>query len=295
MRFLGWAIALLAGLALLKAAVLYLEPRLAFFPLDDRVPTPDAAGLPFEDLVATTDDGLALRGWFIPAPPAGPVAATGAAPPSGLHADPPLTLLVFHGNAETIAQGLDLAVRAHRAGYSVALAEYRGYAGNPGKPSERGLYLDGEAAFRAVAGRPDVDAARIVFWGRSIGGVVAGRLAAAGRGAGLVLESPFTSVRDLLRDDGAWIFYALSFLGTYRFELEPAIRSVRMPVLVIHGTRDEIAPFAHGRRLHDLAPGRRSLLALDGGGHNDLWAGYGDELWDGALRFLRSLDGDQAG
>ena len=287
MRFLGWALASLAGLALLKAAVLVLEPRLTFFPLDDRAPTPEAAGLPFEDLVATTEDGLVLRGWFIPAPPAGGAASTAGAAP--------LTILVFHGNAETIAQGLDLAKRAHQAGFAVGLAEYRGYAGNPGRPSERGLHLDGAAAFRAVAGRADVDAARIVFWGRSIGSAVAARLASAGRGAGLVLESPFTSARDLLRDDGAWPLYALSFLGSYRFDVERDVRQVRLPLLVVHGTRDEVAPFAHGRRLHDMALGPKSMLSLEGGGHNDLWPRFGDDLWEGALRFLRSLDGSQAG
>jgi fermentation-respiration switch protein FrsA (DUF1100 family) len=228
-----------------------------------------------------------LRGWFIPAPPADPAASTGGAAP--------LTILVFHGNAETIAQGLDLAQRAHRAGFAVGLAEYRGYAGNPGRPSERGLHLDGAAALRAVAARSDVDAARIVFWGRSIGGAAAARLASAGRGAGLVLESPFTSARDLLRDDGAWLFYALSLLGSYRFDVERDVRQVRMPLLVIHGTRDEIAPYAHGRRLHDSALGPKSMLSLEGGGHNDLWPRFGDHLWEGALRFLRSLDGGQAG
>lgn len=287
MRFLGWASASLAGLVLLKAAVLALEPRLTFFPLDDRSPTPEAAGLPFEDLVATTEDGLVLRGWFIPAPPAGRAASTGGAAP--------LTILVFHGNAETIAQGLDLAQRAHQAGFAVGLAEYRGYAGNPGRPSERGLHLDGAAALRAIAGRADVDAARIVFWGRSIGSAVAARLASAGRGAGLVLESPFTSARDLLRDDGAWPLYALSFLGSYRFDVERDVRQVRLPLLVVHGTRDEVAPFAHGRRLHDMALGPKSMLSLEGGGHNDLWPRFGDDLWEGAARFLRSLDGSQAG
>jgi fermentation-respiration switch protein FrsA (DUF1100 family) len=277
-RFLGGAIALAAGLAVLKAAVFLLEPKLAFFPARALDLTPRAAGLPYEDLRAVTADGLTLRGWFVPAP-----ASTGGRP---------LTLLVFHGNAENIGHGLDLAERAHRAGYAVALGEYRGYAGNPGNPSERGLYLDGEAIFQAVAARSDVDPARVVFWGRSIGAAVAGRLASSGRGAGLVLESPFLSVGHLLRDDGAWLLYGLSLLGSYRFELEPALSSLEMPLLVIHGTRDEIAPFAHGRRLHDLARGPRTLVALEGGGHNDLWALHGDALWAGAERFLRTLDGD---
>jgi hypothetical protein len=115
------------------------------------------------------------------------------------------------------------------------------------------------------------------------------RLAASGGVAALVLESPFTSARDLLRDSGAWLLWALSSLGSYRFDQAALIRRVHVPILVIHGTRDEVAPFAHGRRLFDLAPGARSFVAIEGGGHNDLWANHAGDLWTGAEAFLRDI------
>jgi hypothetical protein len=274
----------LAVLAALKVAVLLLEPRLTFFPVRALPRTPAAAGLPYEEMRTRTADGLDLRGWF--------VTAGDQAAGAGRR---PLTLLVFHGNAENIATGLALAVRAHAAGFATALAEYRGYAGNPGSPSEKGLGLDAEAWMRTVAARPDVDPARLVIWGRSIGSAPAVRLAAGGGVAALVLESPFTSARDLLRDAGAWHLWALSWLGSYRFDQAAMIRRVRAPLLVIHGTRDEVAPPAHGRRLYDLAPGARSIVAIEGGGHNDLWADHGDELWTGAEAFLRAVDDATSG
>jgi uncharacterized protein len=266
------AVGAVVALFLVRLVVLALEPRFAFFPRPDLAPTPADAGLPYEVVTATTADGLTLRGWWVPAP--------------GGAVSPPV-LLVFHGNAETIAHGLDLAARAHGAGFATLLAEYRGYAGNPGSPSEEGIAADGEAFAAAATAR--AGGAPVVVWGRSIGGAVAVRLAAAGRGAGLVLESPFTSAQDLLRDDGAWLFLLASYLGSYRFDSASRMAQVRVPVLVIHGTADTIAPYAHGRRLHDLAPGPKTLLTIEGGGHNDLWARHADALWAGAERFVRAL------
>lgn len=258
----------------LWAGVRLLEPRLTFFPIVPLPGSPASVGLTFEDLAAETADGLRLRGWYLP-------------PPQGAPADA-WTLLVFHGNAENIGNGLDLARRAHSDGYGVALAEYRGYAGNPGSPSEQGIYRDGEAYWTSLIARPGVDPARIAVWGRSIGGTVAVRLAAAGRGGALVLESPFRSARSLLRDAGMWLFYGLSFIGSYRFDQESLIGRVEVPILIVHGTDDEVVPFAHGRLLHEAARAPKELAAVEGGGHNDLWARHADEVWGAADAFLRN-------
>jgi len=106
----------------------------------------------------------------------------------------------------------------------------------------------------------------------------------------VILESPFTSAQDLLRDGGHWLLYGLSYFGSYRFDSAAKIGRVASPVLVVHGTADEIAPFALGRRLHDLVPGRRQFVAIEGGGHNDLWALHAAATWGGIRRFLESLD-----
>ena len=257
----------------LWAGVRLLEPRLTFFPVVPLEATPAPAGQPFEDLLAETSDGLRLRGWYLPPPDGSPPDAW--------------TLLVFHGNAENIGNGLDLARRSHAAGFGVVLAEYRGYGGNPGSPSEHGIYRDGEAYFRALAARPGIDSRRIVLWGRSIGGSVAVRLGAAGHGGALVLESPFRSVRTLLWDAGAYLFHALSFIGSYRFDQERLIGSVETPLLIIHGTADEVVPFSHARRLHDVARAPKRFVPIEGGGHNDLWVQHADEVWGAAESFLR--------
>lgn len=276
-----------ASVLVLKIAVLVLEPRLTFFPVRAYFDTPAAAGLPFEDVFLRTDDGVRIHGWFIPA--AG--RDSGGTPGSR----PPTTLLFFHGNAENIGGCLDLAALARPAGHNLLLLDYRGYGESEGQPSERGLYRDGEAALLHLRSRQDVDPGRIVVWGRSIGAAVAVYLAAGDPGgapavAGVILESPFTSVQDLLRAGGHLVLYAASRFGNYRFDSAARIGRVAAPVLIIHGTDDEIAPFELGRTLYDLAPGRKELAAIRGGGHNDLFPLHADELWDAAQRFLASLE-----
>jgi uncharacterized protein len=271
----------------LKIAVLILEPRLTFYPARTYPATPRSLGLPFEDVRLRTGDGVVIHGWFIP----------GSVQTSGTR----LTLLVFHGNAENIGGGLDLAARARTAGYNLLLVDYRGYGESAGQPTESGLYRDGRAALAYLRTRSDVDASRIVVWGRSIGSAVAvdvasgdaeaGASGTAGalRPAGVILESPFSSVPDLLRDGGHWLLLGLSRFGTYRFDSAARMPRVVSPVLIIHGTADEIVPMSLGRRLYDLAPGRRTFVPIEGGGHNDLWIFHADEVWGAAKAFLESL------
>jgi fermentation-respiration switch protein FrsA (DUF1100 family) len=262
---------LLMTLAALFFGVRLLEPHLAFFPVRELAVTPASAGLPFEELTATTSDGLRLSGWYVP-------------PPAGVPAS--WTLLVFHGNAENIGSGLLLVERAHAAGFGVALAEYRGYTSNPGHPSEQGIYRDGEAFWQALAARRDIDPARIAIWGRSIGGTVAVHLGAAGRGGAVILESPFRSTRTLLKDAGAWFLSALSVFATYRFDQESLIGGIQVPVLILHGTADEVAPFTHGRALFERTRAPKVFVAIAGGGHNDLWSRHAEEVWEPAEAFL---------
>jgi pimeloyl-ACP methyl ester carboxylesterase len=291
----------------IKIAALVLEPRLAFYPVRGYFETPASAGLAFEDVVLRTSDAVSVHGWFIPA--ASPIPAEGTTPAGSRR---PVTLLFFHGNAENIGGCLDLARLARAAGFNLLLVDYRGYGESQGRPTEQGIYRDGEAALDHLRSRTGVDPDRIVVWGRSIGAAVAVRLAARGtepdgaardrsagepgdpggarRVAGLILESPFTSVPDLLRQGGHVALLALSRFGTYRFDSAALMGRVEAPVLIVHGTDDEIAPFELGRRLYELAPGRKELAAIRGGGHNDLWALHEDEVWDTARRFLESLE-----
>jgi hypothetical protein len=219
-------------------------------------PLPAAGSEPFPGgrVVAwTSEDGVALRGVLARAPGAQPRPA----------------LVYFHGNAESAGDNLDLARLLAAAGLDVLIAEYRGYGGCPGSPSEEGLVRDGRAALQAAArelGRPEGE---LVLVGRSLGTGVAARLAGEGRGAALALISPYTSIYEMACRVAP---RPLAWLAVQdRFESLAHLDAWRGPLLVLHGTADEVIPFAMGEELA-RARGAR-LVALRGVGHNDVFHG----------------------
>ncbi len=209
-----------------------------------------------------TADGLRLAGAFFP-------------PPSR---DRPV-VLYFHGNAEAAAQNLPLAASLASRGLGVFLAEYRGYGGLPGSPSEAGLYADGEAAL-AELGRRGVAASRVVLVGRSLGSGVAVELATRHRVAAVVLVSAYTSIVDM----GRLVAGPLAPLVVRdRFDSLSKVGRVAAPLVLLHGTRDDVVPVAMGRRLAAAKRGAR-WVEVDAT-HND-FAGLAELLGgeiDGAL------------
>lgn len=197
------------------------------------------------------------------------------------------TILFSHGNAENIVQGLDFATAMRDAGFSVLAYDYSGYGLSTGRPSERAAYGDIDAAYDYLTKTADVPADRIILHGRSLGGAVAADLAARRPAAGLVLESTFTSAYRVVR--------LFSFLPFDRFRTADKMPRVRMPVLVIHGTDDEIIGFWHGQRLYEMARGPRQRLWVRGSGHNDLSYVAGERYWTALRDFAASLDTAQPG
>ena len=161
-------------------------------------------------------------------------------------------------------------------GVGVLLAEYPGYGGAPGSPSEASITAANEALYDWAAADPRVDASRIVAYGRSLGAGAAVRLAVSRRVSALILESAFTSVADF-----ASRFLAPSFLIRDRFDSRRTLPKYRGPLLVLHGRQDTIVPIAHGRELAALAPGAQ-FVEMDCG-HNDC-----PRPWSELRRFLES-------
>ena len=184
------------------------------------------AELGVREIALATADGLELFSWYRPPPANAPV------------------ILYCHGNGGHIGYRAERLARFVEAGYGALMLEYRGYGGNPGRPTEQGLYADGAAAL-AFLGREGIARERIVVYGESLGGAVAVRLALACRPAALVLECPFTSLVDIGRL--RFPFVPVRLLLRDRFELISAIGEVTAPVLVLHGERDGIVPVAYGR------------------------------------------------
>jgi hypothetical protein len=180
---------------------------------------------------------------------------------AGEEAPRPLVLFA-HGNGELIDHWVDELAKLREWGLSLLLVEYPGYGRSAGTPSQASITEAMTLAFDFAAARPEVDAARIVGWGRSLGGGAMCALSRERRLAALVLESTFTSVRSLARRFGL-----PGFLVRDPFDNAAAVRTFPGPILLVHGERDEIIDPRHASSLHAAA--RRSELHLTRCGHND--------------------------
>jgi fermentation-respiration switch protein FrsA (DUF1100 family) len=248
---------------------LLFETRFIYFPSRAHEVTPKELGLAFEDLTLTTEDGVRLHAWFLPVPKAR------------------WTVLVSHGNAGNICHRLDRALLLQaRLGASVLLYDYRGYGRSEGSPDEAGTYRDARAACHWLVRNGKTRTDRLVLFGESLGSAMALDLALSEPAAALVLESPFTSVPDMARTT---IFYPLAPFVRTRYDNLGKIGRLRLPLLVLHGDRDSIVPFALGRRIFEAAPDPKRFYAIPGADHNDTYIAGGDAYWKTLASFLEGL------
>lgn len=204
-----------------------------------------------------TSDGLTLQHLWLP-----PQEAAGAR-----------VLVAFHGNAGNAGDRAAKLLGALPAGQGLLLAEYRGFAGNPGSPTEGGLLADGASVLGWLEAH-GIGPERWVLYGESLGSGVATRLAAeqarAGRpAAGLVLEAPFTSVARAAQHH--YWYVPARLLVRDRFDSLAHIAAVGAPLLILHGQGDTVVPHAMGRRLLEAAAEPKRLLSVAQGGHADLF------------------------
>jgi len=234
----------------------------AFFqPHGMLVHTPDHFGLDYEPLVLRAQDGTALFAWFLPA-----------------RGKPRATVLHLHGNAENISTHIASVAWMPAAGFNVLTLDYRGYGRSGGSPSLEGLQMDVDAGMQALLHRSDVDPRRIVVFGQSLGAALAVYYVAnsprRGNVRALVLDSAFSDYRRIAREKLSahiitWAFQWLPALTVDNdYTPENSVQAVSpIPLLLIHGERDEIVPPAHSERLYALAREPKELWIVPDAGH----------------------------
>jgi uncharacterized protein len=220
--------------------------RVLYQPTEDWRATPGDIGLPYETVDLETPDRVRISSWWIP-----------AGSPRGV-------LLFCHGNGGNISDRLDFIRMFNRLGLSTLIFDYRGYGKSEGRPSEQGTYRDAEAAWKYLVEERRTNPSKIIVFGRSLGGAVAARLAELHTLGALILESSFTSVRDVARDRFPWVWVVFPD----RYPTKRFLQKAACPVLIIHSRDDRMIPFHHGQDLFAAARGPKEFLEIRGA-HND--------------------------
>lgn len=190
-------------------------------------------------------------------------------------------LLCFHGNADLAVWQLDWARSVlERTGYSVFLAEYRGYMSLGGNPSYATTQLDAQAAFDYLRDSLGVDMIRLAYFGHSLGSAVAAELAEKHPPKALLLQSPFTSARAMARlIVSPPVVLAWKTVSRIHFDTRQVVSDLDVPVSVAHGKRDRVVPLRLGLEVHGAARRKGELLVVEGAGHNDIADVAGDAYW----------------
>ena len=265
------ALAAIAVFGALLRQMSILDRMMIYFPESGLTSTPLDVGLEYEDVFLTAADGTRIHGWHIPG-------------------ESRVTLLWLHGNAGNMSHRVEnIALIRARLGAGVFIIDYRGYGLSAGKPSEKGLYMDAEAAFDWLVSERGLDAeTEIVIFGRSLGVGVAVQTAVGRKVRGVILESGFTSVRDMARENtlAALLAFAIMPMLEARYDSASKIGGLRAPVIILHGDMDAVVPFEMSRRLYEAAPEPKTFHQIIGARHNDTVQVGGESYWEALRRFV---------
>jgi len=261
--------ALVLAAALLWLGLRFFERAMVFVPSREMIAHPGTVGLAYEALSLKTSDGVVLRAWWIPGP-------AGDSP----------VMLCLHGNGGNLSHRTDKMRLFHDAGASQLWLDWRGYGESGGSPDEPGLYRDALAGWAWLNAVKLVPAARLVLYGESLGGAPAIELATRVAAAGLIVDSAFTSVKDMSRLILPW--FPVRFLS-FRFDNLTRLPRVTIPTLFLHSPQDDIIPYEMAlRNLGASGAAKKRLVDLKGS-HNEGFLDTGPAYGQAIKTFLTSL------
>ena len=267
-RVMGWIMTLTFAYAVFIMGLAIMQRHLMYFP-DSRLFVPTEWALKeLQPLVAKTEDGLTITSWYAPPQKRGT-----------------FTIVFFQGNNGHLGYR-NYKVRPWiDAGYGVLMVGYRGF-GNPGSPSEEGLYSDARAAIGALIARNVLEKA-MVFYGESLGTGVAVQMATEFDASGLILESPYTSIPDV--GANRYPMVPVHYLMDDQYDSIDKIGDVHMPLLLLHGQDDQVVPVKFGHKLFDAANEPKQAEFVPEAGHNNV---YSLKVQQVILNFLAKLPTD---
>lgn len=242
-----------------------------FFPEKKFYESPEDYGLAYEEvqLAVKSSQNVQLTGWFLPC-------TRGESKP---------VLLFFHGNAGNIGNRLYKIRGWIERGFNVFLIDYRGYGKSTGKiQHEQDVIEDARAALEWLFNAKKVPLTKVVLYGESLGSYPAVFLGAEQPVAAVVLEAPFTSLYEVAKTHYPFVMEGM--MKPFRFSNTEKIAALKAPFFILHGTEDEICPYAMAGDLFDKAPEPKGFLSVPGGRHNDLPLTAGDDFYQKPYEFL---------
>jgi uncharacterized protein len=235
------------------------QPRFIFFPSRVIEKTPDLLNLPYQDVwlpVPVRSHKVEnIHGWWLE-----------SQQPNAK------VLLYLHGNGINIGANIAHASRFYKLGFSVLLIDYRGYGRSEGGfPNETKVYQDAATAWNYLVQQLQIPPEQIFIYGHSLGGAIAIDLAVKHpNAAGLIVESSFTSIREVIAYRNLFPLFPVDLILTQRFDSIQKLPKLKVPVLFIHGTADSTVPFFMSQKLYAVAPDPKKLILVPDAEHNNL-------------------------
>ncbi len=257
------ACSVLAIYVLTCAYFWWTQDQKIFKPLEKLASNPGRLGMEYDEVkipVGNGDQNLELDAFWVPA-------ADEDAP----------AVLYLHGQDDNIGKNLFHTLHLHQSGFNVLVVDYRGFGDSYHKyehlpiPSQDSVFEDAEAAWIYLTNDLRFEDENVFIYGHSLGAAIAIELATHyGDAGGLILESGFTSVKDMAHEK-MWVTWCLPVeeLLNHKFDSIGKIREIKMPILFIHGKDDEKVPYWMTERLHAAAREPKDLRLIEGGGHAD--------------------------
>ena len=254
---------------LLLIVVFFFQRNLLYHPSVDNYLKDQAINEPAEikKVKIVTNDKINLTGWFY-----------------NRDLEKFKTILFFHGNAGSLENRTYKLDHFKNLDVNFLIIAWRGFSGNKGKPSEEGLYEDAESAVKWLNSN-GVKEKNIILYGESLGTGVAVEIAQNKKYAGVILESPFTSMVDLGKK--YYPFFPVRFLLKDKFESYKKIVNISVPILIVHGQVDKIVPYAMGEKMYELANQPKFFYAQEYGDH---MVEYDEKLLKALVQFIQSLN-----
>ncbi|MCX7596538.1 MAG: lysophospholipase [Fischerella sp.] len=239
--------------------IFFRQTRFIFFPSPVIETTPEFLNLPYEEVwipVRITSQKVEyIHGWWL-----------------DTNKSDGKVLLYLHGNGINIGANIVHAHRFYQQGFSVLLIDYRGYGRSQGRfPNEMRVYQDAVIAWNYLVQQRKISPSQIFIYGHSLGGAIAIDLAVKQpKAAGLIVESSFTSVREVIAARNLFWMFPVDLILTQRFESIKKVPKLKMPVLFIHGIADSIVPAFMSQKLYAAAPEPKKLLLVPDAEHHNV-------------------------